>query len=475
VLPILAIGGVVGVLLASFAVRAFVSGAPAGLPRVENVELNALVLAMSVGVLLIGGIASSIVPATQAARADFTSVTKESSRSSAGGRRQGRLRNTLVVAQIALALPLLAGSGLLVRSFSKLMNVNSGIRSNGVLSVLLAVPRAKFPLDAQVSAFETQIVDGLRAIPGLSSVGMVNRLPLGNVGQVGATEFDVGAKPLDLTTDWRSATPDYFATMGIPLVRGRLFSMQDDAARPPVGVIDEQLARAVWPGENPIGKRFRIRGTLAWSEIVGVVGHVRNDALDADPRGQVYWNYLQRAQDRMAIVVRSRGDLATLVTPVTQAIRRVDRDQAVYDVRTMQTVVDRSLSQRKLTLVLLVVFGGAALILASVGVYGVVAFGVTQRLREFGIRVALGADRAAVTALVVRQGATMAISGTLVGLTAAIILAGTMRTLLFETEARDPLVLVLAASALVIVAAIASYLPARRAAGVDPAVTLRAE
>jgi predicted permease len=354
------------------------------------------------------------------------------------------------------------------------MDVDPGIRVDGVLSAHVAVPRTKYPKDDQVAAYQARLVDAVRAVPGVQAAGMVNRLPLGGVGQIWTIERDDGTdKPPQVVVDARSATPDYFAAIGIPLIQGRLFTNHDDATAPLVAVVDEQFARAGWPGRSALGKRFR--SGEAWLEIVGVVGHIRNDGLDADPRPQVYWNYLQRAQDRMALVVRGNVPPAALIGPVTRAIHSVDADQPLYDVRTMRDVVDRSLSQRRLTMVLLAVFGSAALLLASVGVYAVVAFGVTQRLREFGIRVALGADRVAVTRLVVRQGLSMALGGTAIGLVAALLVGGAMQALVFETSPRDAATFAAAGAVLLGVAALASYLPARRAAGVDPAVTLRSE
>ncbi len=475
VLPILIVGGTLGVLLAAWAVQLFVASAPVGLPRIENVELSGPVLVAALGVLTLSGLVASLLPASQAWRADFTTVTKESSRSAAGGRRHTRARRALVVAQIAFAVPLLVGTGILARSFARLTDVQPGIRTANVLSMAIAVPRMKYSSDEQVAAYETRLIDAMRVVPGVAAVGMVNRLPLSGNGQVGSLELDNGTPtPTVLTVDWRSATPDYFATMSIPLVQGRAFTAQDDMHAPLVGVIDERLARMAWPGQSPIGHRFRIPGA-PWHEIVGVVGHVRHDGLDADPRPQVYWSYLQRTQDRMAIVARTNASAASLTSALTAAIHTVDADQPVYDVRTMDAVLDRSLSQRKLTMVLIGVFGAAALVLASVGVYGVVAFGVTQRLREFGIRVALGAERGAVTRLVVGQGAALAVVGTAIGLVVAIAAAGAMKGMTYETNPRDPLVFGGASLVLIGVAAVASWFPARRAASVDPAVTLRAE
>jgi predicted permease len=279
-----------------------------------------------------------------------------------------------------------------------------------------------------------------------------------------------------MIVDWRTVTPGYFDALGIPLRGGRVFTEFDSEKAPPVGVIDEQIARAIWPGESAIGKRFRIPvASLPWVEVVGVVGHVRHDGLDVDPRPQVYWNYRQRAQDRMVMVVRGRQDMHALAPAVLAAIRAVDPEQAAYDVRPMEEVLESSLAQRWLSTTLLSVFASIALLLASVGVYGVVAFGVARRTREFGIRMALGAERAQVARLVLGQGARLAGAGTLVGVVAAAILAGAMQSLVFGVPPRDALSFGGAAGVLLAVALVASYLPARRAASVDPAVTLRCE
>jgi putative ABC transport system permease protein len=475
VTPILALGGALGVTAAVWAVKAFIPLAPAGLPRVEGVAVNAPVLAFSASMLALTGIVAGLVPAFQAWRSDLAGATREGGRSSAGGRRQSRLGSLLVVGQVALTVPLLVGAGVLVRSFSALSRIDPGFRADNVLSLHLAIPRSKYPKDPDVAAFCGRLIERVAAVPGVAAVGAVNRLPLGGVGQVGSVELDrPGAG--EAIVDWRTVTPGYFDALGIPLREGRVFTDHDTETAPPVGVIDEQIARATWPGESALGKRFRIPvASFPWVEIVGVVGHVRHDGLDVDPRPQVYWNYRQRAQDRMVLVVRGRQDARALVPAVLQAIRAVDPEQAAYDVRPMDQVLERSLAQRWLNTVLLGAFGGIALLLASVGVYGVVAFGVTRRLREFGIRMALGAERSQVTRLVLGRAVLLAAGGTVLGLFAAAVLAGAMQSLVFGVAPRDGLSFAAASAVLLAVALLASYLPARRAASVDPMVTLRCE
>jgi putative ABC transport system permease protein len=478
VAPVLLVGGVLGVAGAAWAVAVFIPVAPSALPRLDGIGLNGPVLAFATAMLLATGVIAGLVPAAQAWQSDLAAAAKENGRSTTGGRRQSAARNLFVVAQIALAVPLLVGAGLLARSFSVLTSLDPGFRSKGVLSAHLAIPRSKYPEDRQVAAFCARVLERVAAVPGVVSAGMVNRLPLGGVAQIGSIQFenvDSGETRLP-SADWRTVTPGYFEALGIPLRAGRTFTDHDGEGAPPVGIVDDRIARTLWPGRTALGRRFRIPfGDLPWVEIVGVVGHVRHDSLDVDLRPQVYWPYGQRAQDRMVLVVRGGADARGLVSGVVGAVREVDPQQPLYDVRTMDEVVERSLSQRWLSTALLGAFAGVSLLLASVGVYGVVAFGVARRVREFGIRMALGAGRADVTRLVVRQGTALAAAGTLAGLAAAALLSGAMESLVYGVRPRDAASFAVSALVLLGVAALASYLPARRAASVDPSVTLRSD
>lgn len=477
VAPVLLLGGVLGVVGARWAVAAFRPVAPPGLPRVSAIGLNGPVLAFSVAVLALTGVIAGLLPAAQAWQSDLA-ATREGNRSVAGGRRQSIARSVLVMGQVALAVPLLVGAGLLARSFAALTRVDPGFRASGVLSAHLAIPRSKYPQDRDVAAFCARLRERVAELPGVASAGMVNRLPLGGVAQIGSIQFEnVEASEARLpSADWRTVTPGYFATLGIPLREGRDFTEHDGEDAPPVGIVDERIARALWPGQSALGHRFRIPfGDLPWVEIVGVVGHVRHDALDVDLRPQVYWPYGQRAQDRMVLVARGRGDVRNLIPAVVQAVRNVDPEQPVYDVRTMEDVVERSLSQRWLSTALLAAFASVSLLLASVGVYGVMAFGVARRVREFGIRVTLGAERADLTRLVLGQGMRLAAAGILAGLGGAAILSRAMASLVYGVGPRDAASFVMSTVVLLAVAALASYLPARRAASVDPAVTLRCD
>ncbi len=477
-MPLLVIGGVLGVALATWAVTAFVPFAPATLPRVENIHVSATVLLVSVVALTLTGLLASLLPTRQAWNVDLAAATREETRSTTGGRAQSRARSVLVATQIALAVPLLVGAVLLMRSFVKLTEVNPGFRTDNTFTTLLAIPRSKYRDDLQVAAFTDRLLEQVASIPEVSSVGLVSRLPLGGVGAFGALEFDAPEprRTAFPATDWRSVSPGYFQTIGIPLLEGRRFDSRDVDGAEPVAIVDERIARTVWPGESAIDRRFRIAfAGQPWVRIVGVVGHIQHDGLDLEQRPQVYWTYQQRAQDRMALVVRSKGDSRSLARAVLQAVHTVDPEQPVYDTRMLSEVVDRSLASRWLNMALIVAFAAIALFLSCIGVYGVVAFGVAQQRREFGIRVALGASRGGIARLVLSRGLSLAGSGAAIGLILAVLVARTMQALLYGVTVSDLASFAAATAALFVVALLASYLPARRAAAVDPASTLRSE
>jgi len=459
-------------------VRLFVASEPAGVPRVENIAVSMPVMAVSFVLLIVTGVAASIAPAMQAWRSDFTTISKDAGRSSTAGRGRARARRIGIAAQIAFAIPLLVGASLLMRSAINLMHVDPGFRPARVTTFKFEVSRAKHPSDREVADYYERLVDAVRTIPGVTNVGLVNRIPLSG-GQTNPVHIDhPTARPNELTNvDTRTVTPDYFKTMGIPLRAGRGFTEQDDANAPLVAVIDERLAAAIWPGESPIGKRLREppwRGER-WFRVIGIVRHVRTIGLDVDPLPQVYWNYRQWPQDRMVLAVQSAAESGVPTLPVIKAIQSVDAEQSVYDVRTMDQIVDASLASRRLAMRLMATFSALALLLAAVGIYGVVAYGVTQRMREFGIRVALGATAGEVTRLAAWQGTSSALAGALVGLVLAIGAAGAMSNLVFGVAPRDVTSIIGATALLLVVALVASYVPARQAGEVDPGITLRTE
>lgn len=474
--PVLALGGALGILAAFWAVRLFAATAPAGLPRVENVSVSAPVVAFSLALLVLTALAVSIAPAVQAWSSDFSTIVKGAgARSATAGQGRTSWRRLAVGMQIAFALPLLVGAGLLIRSAIKLTQVDVGFSAEHVATLSFEVSRSKHASNREVADYYSRVVEAVKAVPGVSSAALVNRIPLGG-GQSNQVRFESATGPADQLTDVdsRTITPEYFATLGIPIRAGRAFSEHDDSAAPLVGIVDERIANSMWPGESALGKRFQSPDER-WGTVVGVVGHVRATGLEVDPRSQVYWSYRQWTQDRMVLAVRSTIDANAMFTPVAAAIRSVDPDQSVYNVRSLAAIVAQSSAQRRLTTILVVGFGAAALLLAAVGVYGVVAYGVTQRLREFGIRVALGATARQVTGLVVWQGASIAVAGCAIGLVLAVAAARLMASQVFGVTAHDAASIVGATALLLVVTAVASYIPARRAARVDPGIALRAE
>jgi len=481
VLPLLGIGGAVGVAIAAYAIAAFIPLIPPSLPRVENIRISVEVLLASIAVLAVTGVIASVLPAAHAWSADLTGATREETRSMTGSVRQSRARSILVVVQIALALPLLVGGVLLTRTFAALNAQSPGFERDNILTGHLAIPRSKYSNDAAVAQVEERMLEKVSSLPGVTSAGMVNRLPLAGGVSMVIFEFD-SPRALDPSlsaVDMRVATGDYFKAMGIPILEGRSFDdARDTAESTPVGLIDERIAKLMWPDESAIGKRFRVAPHLMktpWFEIIGVVGHIRHDSLDADPRAQAYWSFKQMPMDRMALVVRAERNAAALTSSVVGAIHEIDPEQPVYDVRTMAEWVDRSLGQRWMNMTLVGAFAAVALTLCSIGVYGVIAFGVARQRREFGIRLALGASRRGIATAVVRHGLWLATIGIAAGLIFSIGVSRGMSSLLFGVKADDLVSFGSATAVLLTVALLASSLPARRAAAVDPAVTLRSE
>jgi putative ABC transport system permease protein len=476
--PTLALGGAFGVGMALLSIRLFVASAPAGVPRIENIGISAPVLVLSFGLLVLTCLAASVAPAMRAWRSDFTTMTKDGGRSSTSGRATSVARRLGVAAQIALAMPLLVGASMLIRSAINLMGVDTGFAAARVTTLKFEVLRTRHPSDREVADYYARLIDAVKAVPGVASVGLVNRIPLSG-GQTNPIHVEhATATPDELTNvDTRTVSPDYFETMGIALVAGRGFTEHDDTDAPLVAIVDERLARAMWPGETAIGKSLREPpwSGRRWIHVIGVVRHVRTIGLDVDPLPQVYWSYRQWTQNRMVLAVRSATESNVSAPAVIKAIHSVDAEQSVYDVRTMRQVVAESVSSRRLAMQLMMAFSAVGLVLAAVGIYGVVAYGVTQRIREFGIRVALGATGSEITRLAAWQGTSSALVGAAVGLVLAIGAAGAMRNLVFGIAARDVISIVSATALLLLVTVLASYIPARQAGAVDPAITLRAE
>ena len=470
VAPLAFIGCTAGVLLAWLILQALTPYLPANMPRLASISLNGPVVSFAVGVSFTVVFLAGLLPGRIAARSDPAGALQQTSRSVAAG---SGARNMLVVAQVAVTLVLLFGGLLFARSFSALEQVKPGFSSEGVLTMHFAVSRAKYRQDEQVAAYYARLLDRIRAIPGVTAAGLVNRLPFSGIAQTGGVAFEGNENGYD--SDWRSVTPGYFEAMGIPLKQGRLILDTDTSQSPRVGLIDERLARTVFGSENPIGKRFRIYGPdVPWSVIVGVVGHIRNDNLEDDKRPQVYWPETQRTQDRAALAVRTASRPERYTPAVIEQIRKENADQPVYDIRTMDQWVDRTLETRTLVTGMVALFGAASLLLACLGLYGVVSYTADLRLREFGIRMALGAGSGHVRRLVLGHAGRLALIGSVIGLALAWPIAKALESLLFGVTGGDVFSWLAAPAILISVAVLAALVPAGKAAHAEPAVTLRA-
>jgi predicted permease len=380
-----------------------------------------------------------------------------------------------MAAEIAGTVVLLVAAGLLIRSFVNVRATDPGFVPDRVLSLHLAVDRARHGSeDRDVARYLGQVTGRLSTVPGVQSAAVVNRFPLDGQLQTLMVEFE--GRPGHLTIDSRSISSDYFKTLGIPVIAGRVFRENDAEGRPGVGILDERISRQVFGSESPIGKRFRIPlEGMPWVEVVGVVAHIRSDDLESDARAQVYWPYGQRTQDRMAIAVKTAGPPAAMTAAVRAAIRAVDPDQALYDVRPMTEVVERTLLAQRLNVVLMGSFALLALLLASAGLYGVVSQLTARRTREFGIRLAVGADPADLRRLVIRQALVRASIGLAAGLALSGVVTRILTSMIHGVGAFDPLTYTAVAALLLAVVAGAAYLPARRASKTDPILALRSE
>jgi len=441
----------------------------------EEIAVNLPAVVFSIGLLFLTAMLVMIIPMRQIRRADLISTLRADKRTLTSGRTN--TRNVLVVGQVALTVVLLTGAGLLIRTFAALKEVDPGFRPRNILSMRLAIPRNKYKQDQKVAALCQTILEGVRALPQVEVAGMTNRLPLSGPSGLSTIEFErPGEGPGSISaTDDTTITPNYLRAMDIRLLRGRFFSESDNAGSPLVAILDEQVASRAWPGEDPIGKRVRSGPSSPWAEVVGVVGHIRHEKLETDERLQIYWNYQQRARDRMSLVVRTSGDPHSLVTPVLNTIRSIDPDQPAFAVKTMSEVIDQTLSLRWFNALVVSLFAASSLLLAVVGIYGVIAWNVKQQTREIGVRVALGANRNALLRMVIGKGLKMTAAGIGLGLLASFVLARFLRSLLFGVGQTDPLTLAVVPLVLLLAAVLACVIPARRAIKVDPMMALRHE
>jgi len=474
-------GGGLGLLLAAWLSDVLLSLIPAGLPRMDEVRLDATVLGFTLVLSLLTGLVFGIAPAWQASRSDVLEPLKETARGSSSGRGQQRFRSVLVVSEVALALVLLAGAGLMARSFERLQEVRPGFRPGNVLSAQLVLPELKYKTKAEINSFADRLVARVEALPGVEAAGTVNPLPLTQEGW--QTDYQIEGRPVPArgeapNSDYHVVSGAYFKAMGIPLVRGRLFDDSDREDTTPVVLVNETLARRWWPAGDAVGKRMRT-GSVdqpgPWMTVAGVVGDVRQYGLDQEQKTQFYRTERQVALHPMSLVLRAQGDPEALASALRGAVQSIDPDQPIYNVRSMDSLLATTLAPRRLSLLLLATFAVTALLLAGVGIYGVLAYSVTQRTHEIGIRMALGARRADVLVMVLRQGLRLVLAGAALGVAAAFGLTRLMSSLLFGVSPTDPATLGAVCLVLVGVALLACLVPARRASGVDPMIALRCE
>jgi putative ABC transport system permease protein len=471
-------GGLAGMLLARWGLDALLALAPANLPRVADIHLDAGVLAFSLALSVLTGLVFGIAPAWLAARADVNEALKQGSRGSTEGGARGRLRSALVVLEVTFALMLLGGAGLLARSFMQLTHVDPGFTPENATVLRLSLPQKKYALPEQQTAFADALLERVKNLPGVQAVGLTHSMPL--VGDY-VLGFNVEGRPAiapsDLpNTNYYAVTPDYFRAMGIRLMRGRVFTAQDNAKTPRVAIINETLARQHFPNEDPIGKRINItNGPDTWREIVGIVGDIKQYGPDKATSNQSYEPFAQVPFSSLNLVIRTSGPPATLLGAIRPTVYAVDKDQPIGTIRPLEEIMADSIARQRFAMTLLTVFSAVALVIAAVGIYGVMAYSVVQRTGEFGIRMALGAQQRDVLRLVLVQGGKLIGLGLLIGLAATLAASRAMGSMLFNTSAQDPLTLGTITLLLGAVALVACLLPANRATKVNPIEALRAE
>lgn len=477
------LGGIAGVLLAGFSLDALLALQPEGMPRMGEVRVDRAVIAFSAALSLVTGLLFGAFPALQMLRRPTAQSLREGGRGMLSGRGH-RLRSGLVVGQMALAMMLLAGSGLLLRSFDQLRRVDPGFRSDKVLTFRISLPESAYKEEPERAAFYATLLERLAALPGVRTAGGIMGIPLGGV-RFNITFAVKGRPPLpparQPSMEIRAVTPDYFLALGIPVLRGRAFGRGDGADAPQVAMISAAAARKYFPGEDPIGRFI----TLGWGrsegkpkvggEVVGIVGDVKDRSLAGEKQPEMYVAYAQMPVDMMDVVLRTSVSARALLPAAEKVVHSLDPELPIARAATLDEVVARSISEPRFYMILLGAFAGMAVFLAALGIFGVLSYAVVQRSREIGIRVALGAHPRDVLRMVMGQAARLAGIGVVAGLAGAVGLSRAIASLLFELSPTDPATLGSMAALLAAVALVASYLPARRATHVDPLVALRSE
>ena len=474
-------GGAFGLLLAMWGVSLVESIGSQATHLLADIRIDTRVLSFTFGLSIITGIIFGLAPALSASNPDLNETLKEGGRSSGAGASHNRLRSILVISEVAMAVVLLISAGLLIKSVIRLRNVNPGFEAENRLTMTVSLPSAKYPKAQQWVAFYNQLGERIETLPGVKSAGFTSVLPFsGNFDGRGLAVED-HPRPVgeEFSVDLYVVTPAYPQTMSIQLLQGRTLNEQDTATAPLVAMINEKMAEEMWPGQDPIGKRIKFPGSernpQPWRTIVGITSDVKQYGLERKDPMQIYLSEAQYPTSVMTLVVHTSTDPKTLTAGVRRAVSEMDKDQAIFNIATLEELVADSISLRRLSTILLMIFAGVALILAGVGIYGVISYSVTQRTHEIGVRLALGANRRDIVHLVVRQGLTMTLAGVGIGLVATFQLTGVIASLLFNVSATDAATFTITPIALTIVALGACLVPALRAAKVDPMAALRYE
>jgi putative ABC transport system permease protein len=480
-LVLAAAGGAAGLLLAAWGIQALPSLAPSTLPRLTGVRIDTAVILYTLLASLVTGLVFGAAPALQSAAATAGEFLKERGRAGSQGARGRRLRAAFAIAEVAVALVLVIGAGLLVRSFVAMNRVDLGFDPRGILAVRLELPRARYSQDAQITAFFDDLASRLRALPGVESIGLGTSI----VRAPASSTLSVHGRPApapsvrNLAVPYDSVTPEFFTTLRIPLRRGRLFTSADGPAAPRVVVVNESLARRFFPDDDALGKRVTYDdptdAQARWLTIVGIVADTRRGGVDREPRAEVYYPLTQLPDRRMYVLVRTSGDPLALVRPAQAQVWAIDANQPTASVRSVEAILADAQANRRFTTLLLGLFSIVALALAAIGIYGVIAYSTAQRVQEIGIRMALGASRTTVLTSVLKEAVVIGVVGLALGMAAALALTRFLSGLLFGVGARDPMTFVALPLGLLLVAVLAALIPATRAVRVNPLVALRGD
>jgi putative ABC transport system permease protein len=470
-------GAGIGVLFAIWAIDLVKSISTQTIPRLGEVRIDGTVLLVTLAIAIGTGFIFGLAPGLASGKADLTESLKEGGRGSTSGRRHNRLRNALVIAEVALALVLLAGAGLLLKSFVRLQNVNPGFSPRNVLTAEISLPALRYPDKAAQTNFFAELDRRVASLPGVSHAGLTIILPMSGINS--DSSFMIDGRPVDDAhpgpdEEIRLVSPDYFRTLEMPLVKGRFFNRADKLDARPVVIINRALAQRYWPKEEALGKRMQLpsREGRVWANIVGIVGDLHHRGLDQPVKPEFYVPLLQAPYPSVILAVRSTQDATSLTSSLRSTVQSIDPTLPIAHVRTLEQVIADSVAPRRLSVVLLAIFAGVALVLASVGIYGVMSFLVVQRTHEIGVRMALGAQRSDVLRLVISHAGILIGAGTVLGLIVALLSTSALRSVLYEVSTLDLPTFLFVTLTLAIVALIASYIPARRATRADPMLAL---